>query len=189
MFFNFRCLLKISSGPDFYRVWHHIYFMKTFFLFMCIFQCVPYFPCLVILTGSSPLCDPHPKSSETYRNCLDNLASLLLPIICWPKLQAVVCKRRFKIHVLNTWNHLPSNVAWLWLLICFSRLELNLGPYVLPPQMPNYSAISAPGLSCSFIWIIFISHSNLSLQQLLKSCAMMRMSFICHVWGVSCESP
>lgn len=51
MFVNFRCLLKISTELDFYRSWHHIYFMKTFFLLMGIFHCIPHFPCLVILAA------------------------------------------------------------------------------------------------------------------------------------------
>jgi len=97
MFFNFRFLLKFSSGLDFYRVWHHICFMKMFFLSTCIFHCVHYLLHLVILTSSSPLCDPHPKSSETYRNRPDDLASLFLAITSSPKLLAqyqadVVCK-------------------------------------------------------------------------------------------------
>lgn len=78
-------------------------------------------------------------------------------------------------------SHWISHVAFPQMLICTSWLVLNLGTGLLLSEIPNYRTISAPRLSCTFIWKIFISHCS----DLLTDLLMMVMSFTYNIWGAS----
>lgn len=69
--------------------------------FVFSFGSAPFLPVLMILSDSSPHCDPHPKSSKTYRSCPDDIVGLFLLTVsqlsCWHTIKEMLfVKRCFK---------------------------------------------------------------------------------------------